>query len=66
MKYILDARNGGKRYAFNLYTVHEYADGTVSEDARVVEGDNLEEFVAELCSRLKNEDVDRQVNQEVG
>lgn len=48
MKYIIDAHNEGRKYTFNLYTCHEYEDGTVSEDTRKVESDDLEEFMKEL------------------
>jgi hypothetical protein len=55
-KYIIDLNNEGKKYAFNLYVVHEYEDGAVSEDARVIESDNIDEFISKLNRKLKRDE----------
>jgi hypothetical protein len=52
MKLILDIDNPNRKYTYNAYSAHEYEDGTVSEDARKVESDDLQKFVNGLIQLM--------------
>lgn len=40
------------KYKYNLHTCHEYEDGAVSESARLINTDDLEEFLRKLRYKL--------------
>ncbi len=44
------------KYKFNFWSTHEYQDGAVSEDARKIEGDDLDKFLAELKEFLSKKE----------
>lgn len=60
MKYII-VIDGVKstRYIYNVYSVFEYADRSVSEDTRIFESDNKDEF-DKFISSLPNNDAERE------
>jgi hypothetical protein len=55
-KFLIDVNNDGKKYNFNFYSVHEYEDGAVSEDTRLIESDDFADFVRKLNNKLKRDE----------
>ena len=43
----------GTRYTYNLWEVFYYDDGSVSENNRVLHGDNLDEFIKVLKEKIE-------------
>jgi hypothetical protein len=52
MKYVINIDNQSSRYTYNVWSVFEYEDGSLSQDCREFASDDKDEFI-KFISELK-------------